>query len=57
MTLNEMEIILHAIKSVDASQKRHDTYKDGIYDMMFKELNIKRPNRRVNGVRRLEDQK
>ena len=52
MTPEEQDLILHTLKSIDESQKRHDKHKEGVLDMMFKELNVHIPERRENGDRR-----
>jgi len=57
MTLDDAEIVLHTIKAIEASYKRHDQYKDAMYDQMFKELNVQIPERRKEGDRRRDKAK
>jgi len=54
MTQDEQELILHTMKGIADSQKREIEYRNGLLDMMCKELNIQIPERRVNGERRDE---
>ncbi len=48
------DLILHTLKSIADSQRREVKYRNGLLDMMCKELNISIPCRRENGERRYE---
>ena len=54
LTQDQEEIILHTMKAIADSWRRHNKYTHDMIDDMAKELNIEVPDRRINGDRRID---